>query len=172
MADLCEHAARQALARAGVQPDELNLLIVATDTPEYVSPSTSAVLQHRLRATGAGTFDLDAACAGFVTALDVAAKYITSDCEPALLIYEEQFQDKALQLQALNAPALPNVWPLAKLAVICQRGLEAADPIPFTAAELDEDDPVFILYTSGTTGSPRARSTRTECCSGTASTPA
>lgn len=79
VADLCENAARQALARAGVRPDELDLLIVATDTPEFVSPSTAAVLQHRLGATGAGTFDLNAACAGFVTALDVAAKYIVSD---------------------------------------------------------------------------------------------
>ena len=79
VADLCEHAARQTLQRAGVRADELDLLIVATDTPEYVSPSTAAVLQHRLGATGAGTFDLNAACAGFVTALDVAAKYIVSD---------------------------------------------------------------------------------------------
>ena len=79
VADLCEHAARQALHRASVRPDELDLLIVATDTPEYVSPSTAAVLQHRLGATRAGTFDLNAACAGFVTALDVAAKYIASD---------------------------------------------------------------------------------------------
>ncbi|GAB3295952.1 ketoacyl-ACP synthase III [Hymenobacter humi] len=79
VADLCEGAARQALERAGVRPDELDLLIVATDTPEYVSPSTAAVLQHRLGATGAGTFDLNAACAGFVTALDVAAKYVMSD---------------------------------------------------------------------------------------------
>ena len=79
VADLCEHAARQALHRASVRPDELDLLIVATDTPEYVSPSTAAVLQHRLGATRAGTFDLNAACAGFVTALDVAAKYIVSD---------------------------------------------------------------------------------------------
>jgi len=79
VADLCEHAARQALTRASVRPEELDLLIVATDTPEYVSPSTAAVLQHRLGATSAGTFDLNAACAGFVTALDVAVKYITSD---------------------------------------------------------------------------------------------
>ena len=48
VADLCEKAARQALERAGVRPEELDLLIVATDTPEYVSPSTAAVLQHRL----------------------------------------------------------------------------------------------------------------------------
>ncbi|WP_303312265.1 3-oxoacyl-ACP synthase III family protein [Hymenobacter sp. BT730] len=79
VADLLEHAARQALNRAGVRPDELDLLIVATDTPEYVSPATATVLQHRLGATRAGTFDLNAACAGFVTALDVAAKYISAD---------------------------------------------------------------------------------------------
>ena len=79
VADLCEHAALQTLQRAGVRADALDLLIVATDPPEYVSPSTAAVLQHRLGATRAGTFDLNAACAGFVTALDVAAKYIVSD---------------------------------------------------------------------------------------------
>lgn len=79
VADLLEHAAWQALNRAGVRPDELDLLIVATDTPEYVSPATATVLQHRLGATRAGTFDLNAACAGFVTALDVAAKYISAD---------------------------------------------------------------------------------------------
>ena len=79
VADLCERAARQALERAEVRADELDLLIVATDTPEFVSPSTAAVLQHRLGATKAGTFDLNAACAGSVTALDVAAKYIAAD---------------------------------------------------------------------------------------------
>ncbi|KUG08209.1 3-oxoacyl-ACP synthase III family protein [Solirubrum puertoriconensis] len=79
VADLCERAALTALERAGVKPEALDLIIVATDTPEYVSPSTSSILQHRLGATGAGTFDLNSACAGFVTALDVAAKYIVAD---------------------------------------------------------------------------------------------
>ncbi|QDA58777.1 3-oxoacyl-ACP synthase III family protein [Hymenobacter jejuensis] len=79
VADLCERAARVALERAEVKADELDLIIVATDTPEYISPSTSSILQHRLGATKAGTFDLNSACAGFVTALDVAAKYIMAD---------------------------------------------------------------------------------------------
>ena len=78
-ADLAEHAARQALERAGVDPAQLDLIIVATDTPEYISPSTAAVLQHRLGAGKAGTFDLNTACAGFVTALDTAAKFIQAD---------------------------------------------------------------------------------------------
>jgi 3-oxoacyl-[acyl-carrier-protein] synthase III len=77
--DLCEHAARQALDRAGLRADQLDLLIIATDTPEYVSPSTASVLQHRIGAVNAGTFDVNTACAGFVTALDIASKYILSD---------------------------------------------------------------------------------------------
>lgn len=77
--DLCEKAALQALERAGIAPAQLDLLIVATDTPEYISPSTASKLQHRLGAVNAGTFDLNSACAGFVTALDVAGKYIKAD---------------------------------------------------------------------------------------------
>lgn len=78
-ADLCEKAAKQALERANITADKIQLLIVATDTPEYISPSTAAVVQHRIGATHAGTFDLNAACAGFVTGLDVGAKYILAD---------------------------------------------------------------------------------------------
>ncbi|MEL6538821.1 MAG: ketoacyl-ACP synthase III [Bacteroidota bacterium] len=79
VADLIEQASQQALANAGVTAEELDLIIVATDTPEYISPSTASVTQHRLGAKKAGTFDLNTACAGFVTALDVAAKYIQAD---------------------------------------------------------------------------------------------
>lgn len=78
-ADLAENAARQALERANLTPEELDLIIISTDTPEFVSPSTSSVVQHRLGATKAGTFDINTACAGFVTALDIGAKYIQAD---------------------------------------------------------------------------------------------
>jgi 3-oxoacyl-[acyl-carrier-protein] synthase-3 len=78
-ADLCINAAKIALERAKLKAEEIDLIIVATDTPEYISPSTSSVVQHKLGAEKAGTFDLNAACAGFVTGLDVAAKYIIAD---------------------------------------------------------------------------------------------
>ncbi|MCB0527500.1 MAG: ketoacyl-ACP synthase III [Saprospiraceae bacterium] len=78
-ADLCEHAARQALERAGISGADIDLIVLSTDTPEFISPSTAAVLQYRLGATHAGTFDINTACAGFVTALDVGAKYIRAD---------------------------------------------------------------------------------------------
>lgn len=78
-ADLCMKAAHNALQNAGLKPEDLNLIIVTTDTPEYISPSTASVVQHRLGAMNAGTFDVNTACAGFVTALDIASKYIIAD---------------------------------------------------------------------------------------------
>ena len=72
-------AALQAIASAGLQPADIDLIIVATDTPEYISPATSSVLQTRINATRAATFDVNCACAGFVTALDVAWKFLRAD---------------------------------------------------------------------------------------------
>jgi 3-oxoacyl-[acyl-carrier-protein] synthase III len=77
--DLILPAAHQAMKQAGISANDLNLIIVATDTPDYLSPSTASVVQFKLGAKNAGTFDLNTACAGFVTACDVASKYIASD---------------------------------------------------------------------------------------------
>lgn len=78
-ADLALRAARIALDAAGRAPADLDLLIIATDTPEYISPPTSSVVQGRLGALGAATIDVNAGCASFVTALDVAWKYLAAD---------------------------------------------------------------------------------------------
>ena len=77
--DLILPAAESALKKAGIKASDLDLIVVATDTPDYLSPSTAAVVQYRLGASQAGTFDVNAACAGFVTAVDVASKYIVAD---------------------------------------------------------------------------------------------
>lgn len=78
-ADLATNAGRQALEAAGLDARDLDLIVLATDTPEQLSPATSVVVQHRLRAVNAGTFDINSACAGFVTALDTASKFIIAD---------------------------------------------------------------------------------------------
>ena len=78
-ADLALRAGCAALASAGLSAEDIDLLIVATDTPEHVSPATSSVVQGRLGARRAATFDLNAGCAGFVTALDAAWKYLRAD---------------------------------------------------------------------------------------------
>ncbi len=77
--DLCVAAARQALQRAGITPEQLDLIIVSTDTPDYLSPSTAAIVQRELGASRAGTFDVNAACSGFVIGLDIASKYLIAD---------------------------------------------------------------------------------------------
>jgi 3-oxoacyl-[acyl-carrier-protein] synthase-3 len=77
--DLIVPAVEQSLYSAGIEKSEVDLLIVATDTPDYLSPSTASVVQHKMGLTHAGTFDVNSACAGFVTALDMATKYLLSD---------------------------------------------------------------------------------------------
>jgi len=77
--DLIVPAAEEAMKNAGITVRDLDLIVVATDTPVYLSPSTAAVVQHKLKAVNAGTFDINSACAGFVTALDLASKYIAVD---------------------------------------------------------------------------------------------
>lgn len=77
--DLIVAACERALACADVTPDELDLLIVSTDTPDYLSPSTSVVVQHKLGAVNAGCYDVNSACAGWVTALDQGARYLMTE---------------------------------------------------------------------------------------------
>ena len=78
-ADLATNAARNAIKNAGISAAEIDLIILATDTPEYLSPATSVIVQHRIGAKNAGTFDVNAACSGFVTAFDTAFKFIIAD---------------------------------------------------------------------------------------------
>jgi 3-oxoacyl-[acyl-carrier-protein] synthase-3 len=77
--DVALPAAKLALERAGLGPEELDLVIVGTDTPDYMTPSTSVVLQHKLGAKRAGTFDVGCACASFPTALSTAAGLIATN---------------------------------------------------------------------------------------------
>lgn len=71
--DLAQRAAEQALSRAGRSADEVDLIILGTDSPDYITPATSVVLQAKLGAKNAGTFDVGCACASFPTAISSAA---------------------------------------------------------------------------------------------------
>lgn len=78
-ATLCIEAAKNALADGNLKPEDIDLLIISTDTPEFISPSTASKVQHEVGMVNAGTFDVNTACAGFITILDMASKYIISD---------------------------------------------------------------------------------------------
>ena len=71
-ADLASHAANQALANAAIKPQDIDLIIVATTTPDNTFPSTATKVQHQIGASGAIAFDVQAVCAGFIYAVDVA----------------------------------------------------------------------------------------------------
>jgi 3-oxoacyl-[acyl-carrier-protein] synthase-3 len=77
--DLAVRAAKQALERAGKTPEDLDLIILGTDSPDYITPATSVVLQSKLGAKNAGTFDVSCACASFPTAISSAAGMIASN---------------------------------------------------------------------------------------------
>ncbi|MDX2140272.1 MAG: beta-ketoacyl-ACP synthase III [Chloroflexota bacterium] len=89
-ATLALKAAQNALNVADILPIELDLIIVATSTPEYVFPSTASIVQNWLGATKAGAFDMSAACSGFIYALDMASQAIrTRSITTALVIGAE-----------------------------------------------------------------------------------
>ena len=71
-ADLASKAANQALTNAALEPQDIDLIIVATTTPDNTFPSTATKVQHQIGATGAIAFDMQAVCAGFIYAVDVA----------------------------------------------------------------------------------------------------
>ena len=76
--DLALEAAQQAIKNAGVLPEEIDLVLVATITPDMAFPSTACILQHKLGLNKIACFDLEAACSGFLYALDVADAMISS----------------------------------------------------------------------------------------------
>jgi len=90
--DLAVHAARHALEAAGARADEVDLIIVATSTPDMVFPSTAAIVQRKLGVHGCPAFDVQAVCSGFVYALTVADAMIrTGAANTALVIGAEVF---------------------------------------------------------------------------------
>lgn len=90
--DLALPAAQAAIAAAGIAADEIDLIIVATSTPDMVFPSTACLLQHKLGIAGGAAFDVQAVCSGFVYALTVADSMIrTGAANKALVVGAEVF---------------------------------------------------------------------------------
>jgi 3-oxoacyl-[acyl-carrier-protein] synthase III len=71
--DLAVAACKSALAEARLQPEDIDLLVLGTDTPDFMTPATSVVVQHKLGLKKAGTFDVGCACASFPTGLAIAS---------------------------------------------------------------------------------------------------
>jgi 3-oxoacyl-[acyl-carrier-protein] synthase-3 len=77
--DIALRAARKALEAAGIGPEQVDMILLGTDTPDYITPATSTVLQHKLGASRAGTFDIGCACASFPTGVATAAGLLSTN---------------------------------------------------------------------------------------------
>ncbi len=90
--DLAERAALNAIQAAGIANQDIDLIVVATTTPDQVFPSTACLLQYKLGIEGPPAFDIQAVCAGFLFAIDVADKFIkTRSAKCALVVGAETF---------------------------------------------------------------------------------
>ncbi len=84
--DLAVEASLKAIAAAGISAEEIDLIILATSTPDYIFPSTACLLQSKLGISGAAAFDVQAVCSGFTYALTVAEKFIHSGSHRCALV--------------------------------------------------------------------------------------
>ncbi len=94
--DLAVEASRAALAAARVLPREIDLIIVATATPDYIFPSTACIMQAKLGIKGCAAFDIQAVCSGFVYALAIADKLIRSGQHRCALIVGAEVYSRIL----------------------------------------------------------------------------
>ena len=85
--DMAAQAANRAIEQAGIDPNEIDLIIVATVTPDMFFPSTACFVQQKISAKKAACFDVSAACSGFLYAIEIAQQFITSStCNTVLVI--------------------------------------------------------------------------------------
>ena len=94
--DLGTEASRAALAAAGVTPKDIDLIIVATATPDFIFPSTACIVQAKLGIRGCAAFDIQAVCSGFVYALAIADKLIRAEQHRCALVIGTEVYSRIL----------------------------------------------------------------------------
>ena len=104
--DLAEQAARRALAASGRTAAEVDLILVATTTPDVIFPSTACLLQQRLGASGCPAFDIQAVCAGFIYALSVVDQFIKSGGAKCALVVGAETMTRLLDWTDRNTCVL------------------------------------------------------------------
>ncbi len=120
-------AALQALAVAQLDPENLSMVICATCTPDYVLPATANIIQDNIGATRAGSFDLGAACSGFVYALSVGASLIGSGAATSVMVVGSDLLTRHLDFtDRMTAPLFGD----AAAAVVLEAD-DNAEPIQF-----------------------------------------
>ncbi|MBN1698067.1 MAG: ketoacyl-ACP synthase III [Spirochaetales bacterium] len=105
--DLVFKPCREVLEQAKISPEEIDLIIVATTTPDFPGyPSTACILQDRLGAVNAGAFDITAACTGFIYALEIASNFIKSGAARNILVACSEIMSKTMDWSDRNTCVL------------------------------------------------------------------
>ncbi|WP_127470337.1 beta-ketoacyl-ACP synthase III [Thiomicrorhabdus aquaedulcis] len=104
--DLAEIASRRALDMAGVEASQIDLIIVATTTPDKIFPSTACLLQQRLAIHGCPAFDVQAVCSGFIYALSVADQFIKTGMSKCVLVVGAETLSRITNWQDRNTCVL------------------------------------------------------------------
>ena len=104
--DMAVNAAAKALADAGVASEQIDLILVATATPDYLMPSTAALVQSRLGAARAAAFDIQAACTGYLYGLSVAKAYVESGMYRTVLLIASEKMSAFLDYKDRNTCVL------------------------------------------------------------------
>jgi 3-oxoacyl-[acyl-carrier-protein] synthase-3 len=97
--DLALHASRKAIEAAGIDPNQIDLIVVATTTPDFVFPSTACLLQEKLGIRGCPAFDVQAVCSGFIYGVSVADQFIRSGQSKCALVVGAESMSRILDWQ-------------------------------------------------------------------------
>lgn len=100
--DMGTHAAQKALKKANIEASQIDIILVATMTPDYVSPSTAALIQHKLGASQAAALDIQAACTGYLYGLSMAKAYIESGMYNNVLVIASEKMSAFIDYQDRN----------------------------------------------------------------------
>ncbi|MGQ0679023.1 MAG: 3-oxoacyl-ACP synthase III family protein [Actinomycetota bacterium] len=126
-ASLGARAAQEALAGAGLDPAEVSMVIVATCTPDYILPATANLIQNAIGASRAGSFDVAAACSGFVYSLSLGASLVGSAAANKVLVVGVDLLSRHINLEdPLSAPLFGD-----GAAAVVLEGDESAEPMRF-----------------------------------------
>ena len=99
-------AAKQAIADSGVKPEEIDLIIATSSTPDYLTPSTSCIIQKETGALKAAAFDLTAACTGFIYGITVAQQFIQNGFYKYVLVVSSEGMSKVTEWKDRNSCVL------------------------------------------------------------------
>lgn len=104
--DLAFNAAKKAIDRAGITADQLDMILVATVTPDMPFPSTACILEDRLEAKNAATLDIEAGCSGFVYGLSIASQFIATGMYDNILVIGAETLSKIMDWEDRNTCVL------------------------------------------------------------------